>query len=130
MIYHNICNKRGFLVAQITKESTCNAGNPGSISGLGRSPWEGNGNPLQCSCLQNPIDRGAWRATVNGIAELDTTERLTQTCIKRLWILYEGFYQKFRKFTNPYGNYSIILIHGHQNLTSKLCNDNLGKKIM
>ena len=48
------------------KESACNAGDPGSIPGSGRSPGEGNGNPLQYSCLENPIDRRAWRATVHG----------------------------------------------------------------
>ncbi len=42
------------------KESACNAGDPGSIPGSGRSPGEGNGNPLQYSCLENPMDRGAW----------------------------------------------------------------------
>ena len=42
------------------KESACNVGDPGSISGLGRSPGEGNGNPLQYSCLENPVDRGGW----------------------------------------------------------------------
>ena len=42
------------------KASACNAGNPGSIPGLGRSPGEGNGTPLQYSCLENPMDRGAW----------------------------------------------------------------------
>ena len=41
---------------------------PGSIPGLGRSPGEGNGNPLQYSCLENPMDRGAWRATAHGVA--------------------------------------------------------------
>ena len=54
------------------KESTCNAGDTedmGSIAGLGRFPEGGNGNPLQCSCLKNPMDRGAWRATVHGIAK-------------------------------------------------------------
>ena len=46
----------------------------GSNPGLGRSPGGGNGNPLQCSCLENPMDRGAWGATAHGVAkELDTT---------------------------------------------------------
>ena len=51
------------------KASACNAGDPGWIPGLGRSPGEGNGNPLQYSCLENPMDRGAWRATVHGVAK-------------------------------------------------------------
>ena len=51
------------------KESACNAGDPGSTSGLGRSPGGGNGNPLQYSCLENPMDRGAWWATVHEIAK-------------------------------------------------------------
>ena len=46
------------------------AGNAGSIPGLGRSPGGGNGNPLQYSCLENPMDRGAWRATVYAVAKL------------------------------------------------------------
>ena len=48
------------------KESACNAGDLGSIPGLGTSPGEGNGNPLQYSCLENPMDGGAWWATVHG----------------------------------------------------------------
>ena len=51
-----------------SKESACNSGNPGSISGSGISPGEWNGNPLQYSCLGNPTDRGAWRATVHRVA--------------------------------------------------------------
>ena len=51
--------KWGFLSGSDGKESTCNAGDPGSIPGSGRSPEEGNGNPLQYSCLENPMDRGA-----------------------------------------------------------------------
>ena len=52
-----------------SKESAFNVGNPGFITGLGRYPGEGNGNPLQYSCLGNPLDRGAWRALVNEIAK-------------------------------------------------------------
>ena len=51
------------------KASACNAGDPGSIPGLGRSPGEGNGNPLQYSCLENPVEREAWWATVHGVAK-------------------------------------------------------------
>ena len=46
-----------------------NAGGAGSIPGLGRCPGEGNGNPLQCPCLENSMDRGGWRATIHGIAK-------------------------------------------------------------
>ena len=64
----------GFPCGSDGKESTCNAGDPGSILGLGRSPEEGNGNLFQYYCLGNPMDRGAWKATVLGIEkELDTT---------------------------------------------------------
>jgi len=51
------------------KESACNAGDPGLIPGLGRSPGEGDGNPLQYSCLGNPLDRGTWGATVHGVTK-------------------------------------------------------------
>ena len=50
----------GFPGSSAGKESACNVGDMGSIPGLGRSPGEGNGNPLQCSCLENSMDRGAW----------------------------------------------------------------------
>ena len=51
------------------KESACNVGDSGLIPGSGRSPGEGDGYPLQCSCLENPMDRGAWRAAVHGISK-------------------------------------------------------------
>ena len=54
------------------KASACNAGDPSSIPGLGRSPGEGNGNPLQYSCLENPTDGRAWQATVHGVAKSRT----------------------------------------------------------
>ena len=54
------------------KESTCNAGGPGSIPGLRRPSGEGNGNPLQYSCLENSMDRGAWEATVHGVTKSRT----------------------------------------------------------
>ena len=62
----------GFAGGSGDKESACKAGDPDLIPGSGRSPGEGNGNPLQYSCLENPMDRGAWRATVHGAAETQT----------------------------------------------------------
>ena len=56
------------------KASTYNAGDPDLIPRSGRSPGEGNGNPLQYSCLWDSMDRGSWRATVHGIAKSDMTE--------------------------------------------------------
>ena len=62
------------------KESTCSPGDTGLIPGLGRSPGGGHDNPLQFSCLGNPIDRGAWQATVHGVAESDMTEMTEHAC--------------------------------------------------
>ena len=53
----------------MVKNPTANAGDTGLISGLGRLPGDGNGNPLQYSCLENPMDRGTWWATVHGVAK-------------------------------------------------------------
>ena len=64
----------GFPCSSISKESACNAGDRGSSPGLGRFPGEGNGKPLQYSCLENPMDRGAWQAIQSmKPQELDTT---------------------------------------------------------
>ena len=64
----------GFPVGSVVKNPPADAGDAGSILDLGRSPGEGNGNSLLYSCLGNPMDRGAWQATVHGVAkELDMT---------------------------------------------------------
>ena len=60
---------RGYPGGSEVKAFVCNAGDLGSIPGSGRSPGEGNGNPLQYSCLENPMDGGAWWATVHGITK-------------------------------------------------------------
>ena len=62
----------GFPGGSAGKESACDVGDLGSIPGLGRSPGEGHGNPLQDSCLQNSMDRGVLRATVHGVADHQT----------------------------------------------------------
>ena len=67
----------GFPRGSVVKNPPANTGDKGSIPGSGRSPGGGNGNPLQCSCLENPMDRGAWRTTVHGVAK-------SRTQLKRL----------------------------------------------
>ena len=62
----------GFPGGPEVKASACNAGDLGLIPGLGRSPGEGNDNPLQYSCLENPMDRGAWWGTVHGVPKSRT----------------------------------------------------------
>ena len=87
-------------VVQNLPVSAGDTGDSGLIPGSGRSPGGGNGNPLQYSCLGNPIDKGTWRATVHEVAESDTPEHTpsTHTCpeIPRLmnliYILYSIFY--------------------------------------
>ena len=74
------------LVAQPVDNLPYNAGDVGSVPEWGRSPGEGHGNPLQYSCLENPMDRGAWRATVHGVTKCQTRlTRLsghTHTCVR------------------------------------------------
>ena len=67
----------GFPDGAIIKSLPANAGDTGLIPGLERSPGEGNGSPFQYSCLENPMDRGAWWDTVHGVAESDVTEWLS-----------------------------------------------------
>ena len=71
-IYGVLIHRQGFPSGSAGKESACNAGDLGSIPGLGRSPGEGNGNPLQCSWLGNPRGGGAWWAAVYGVAQSPT----------------------------------------------------------
>ena len=76
--------RRVFPAGSELKASAYNAGDLGSIPGSGSSPGEGNGNPLQYSCLENPMDRGAWWATVHGVA--DSQARLSDLT----YLLKEG----------------------------------------
>ena len=59
-----------FPHSSVGKESACSAGGLGLISGLGRSPGEGSGNPLQYACVENPMDKGAWQATVHVVTRI------------------------------------------------------------
>ena len=70
----------GFPDGADGKESAFNTGDQGLIPGSGRSPGGGNSNPLQYSCLENPMDRGAWRATVHGVTHIHTV--CVQMCVK------------------------------------------------
>ena len=63
---------KGFPGGSNGKESACKVGDPDSIPGLGRYPGEGNGNPFQYSCLENPMDRGAWQVTVHRVTNSQT----------------------------------------------------------
>ena len=71
-LIHPFPHVRGFPGGSDGKASACNVGDPGAIPGSGRSPGEGNANPLQYSCLENSMDGGAWHDTVNGIAKSHT----------------------------------------------------------
>ena len=84
--YHLFQEIIGFPGGSDGQESTCNVGDLGLIPGLGRSLGEGNGNPLQYSCLENPMDRGAWWATVHGVTkswtQLSTAQHDVWKCIR------------------------------------------------
>ena len=71
----------GFPGGSDNKESACNVGDPGSIPGSGRSPGEVHGNPLQYSCLENPMDRRAWWATVHGVTKSQTRLKQLSTVV-------------------------------------------------
>ena len=84
----------GFPGSRVMKNLPVNAGDLGSIPGSGRSPGAGNSNPLQYSCLENPMDRGAWRATVHGgVKELDTTEGTQHARMTRGQLFPDGCFK-------------------------------------
>ena len=86
----------GFPGDSVGKESFCNAGDPDSIPGWGKSPGEGNGNPLQYSCLENSMDRGAWWTTVHGVTKSQTLLSIW-ACIKkskRAWNISQVLLQR------------------------------------
>ena len=110
----------GFPCSSVSKESTCNAGDLGLIPGSGRSPGEGNSNPLQYFCLENPTDRGVWEATVYGIARIGhdlaakpPDPQLTQLAmyycnrciILFTQIIYKNKHRKWRKNFQSYSKY-------------------------
>ena len=102
----------GFPGGSDSKVSVCSAGDPSSIPGLGRAPGEGNGSPLQYSCLENALDGGAWQATVHGVAKSrtrlsDFTFTFTFTFRSyaqqwNYWVIWQ-LYSYFLK-ESPYGS--------------------------
>ena len=99
-----------------SKESPCNVGDEGLIPGLGRSPGGGNGNPLQYSCLRNPMDRGAPRVTVRGIAK-SQTQRLNNN--KNKTSREKSIKQNYKTFRN-----TLVI------LEEKFQNKGLGKEFI
>ena len=97
------CTIHDFPDGSDTKASAYNAGDSGSIPGLGRSPGEGNGTPLRCSCLENPIDGGAWWATVLGVTKSRTRLRTS------LHSLYMAGYLTLHQFFDQIFLYHLFL---------------------
>ena len=81
LFYQEVDTHRGFPGGSAVKNPSANAGDTGLIPGLGRCPGEGDGNPLQYSCLhlENPMDRGAWWAALHGVAKSET-QLIMHTC--------------------------------------------------
>ena len=101
----------GFLVCLVVKNLFANAGDMGSIPGSGKSPGEGNGSPLQYSCLENPMDRGAWRAIVHRIAV--RWDLLYFLLFYRYWLKWEAkefLPVLFRLFSHTYKSFYLWLL--------------------
>ena len=77
------------------------SGDPGSIPGLGRSPGRGNGNPLRYSCLENPMVRGAWRATVQGVSKSRAQQKNEPACMQRHWSHLQGLFSHLLPARHP-----------------------------
>ena len=112
-----------FPCSSDNKESACNAGDMGSIPGSGRSPGEGHGNPLQCSCLENPMDRGAWQAKVHGVARSQIRwKQLTVSHTSTPGIQGKGDRKAFvsRSLTGSYLVSTVLFTHGNIHLITIL----------
>ena len=94
----------GFPFSSVGKESACSAGDLGLIPGWDRSPGEGNGNPLQYSYLENPMDRGAWQATVHGVARVSHDIMTKPPPRSPLALCY----------LNPLGSFPLVRLLMHQ----------------
>ena len=105
------CLFRASQVALVVKKSPANAGDVGSIPGWGRSPVEGHGNPLQYSCLENSMDRGACWATFHRVAKSQTRLKWpsTLTCLFMAWWFFVSFLFFFFFFSVEY--YSIVWMY-------------------
>ena len=114
----------GFSCGSAGKESACNAGDLGLISGLGRSPGEGNGYPIQYSCLENPMDRGAWWVTVHGVTrvrhdlvtkatnlDLRTLKPTGNWCLVRTNLGVDACYSFSDSFLSPTGVFLFPFIY-------------------
>ena len=95
-------------------ESACSAGDPGSIPGLGRSPREGNGNPLQYSCLENSMDRGTWQATIPRVAKSHRVKtglsNNTLTFFICKYLFLNSLFYSIGLYVFPYASTILILI--------------------
>ena len=103
-----------FPIGSADKESACNTGDASLIPGSGRSPGEGNGSPLQSSCLKNLMGRGAWRATVYGVPKSLT--RLSGLNLKQIWHLFnvdDGY-------TDTYGWFMLMYGRSQHNIVKQL----------